>query len=151
MKKLLLTFVLMFAALPSAHASFWDVIEAIAGASNSSSHSQPHRPPSYPYYNVSCTYTDNGWEEHFWGHESCGECLSKHGGCTETCSAEIQTCEAKGVDAAGILVTVSAEGEDRYEAERHAYDSCFYRGLRDCRVETCNSHSEQVSRRECRR
>jgi hypothetical protein len=150
MKKMILTIALAFSIFtPAAHANFWDIIGALAGSSHPSQQG-PSRPGPYPPYNVSCTYTDTGWEEHWGGHNSCGECLSKHGNCYETCSTQTEVCEAKGTDRNGTLVTVSGESPDRYDSERRAYDSCYYHGLQDCRVDICTTREDQVSRRLCR-
>jgi len=150
MKKMILAFALIFSVIPHvANADFWDVIGGIYEIKHP--RPQPSR-PNYPGYgDVTCTYTDTGWEEHYRGHNSCGECLREHGNCIETCSIDNQICEAKGYDRYGQLVTVTGESPDRWEAERRAYDSCYYRGLRDCRIEKCESREERVSQRNCRR
>ncbi len=156
MKKMILICALVFSVMPfAAKAGFWDVVGAIYDAKHPHPQPQPNYPPPYypgGYYpgQVSCTYTDTGWEEHFRGHNSCGECLQAHGNCNETCYAENQICEATGVDQFGKQVTVTGESSDRGDAERRAYDSCYYHGLRDCRVQKCDSEQQQISKRLCR-
>jgi hypothetical protein len=151
MTKLLLSLLLLFAVTPQfAKADIWEVIGTINDIRHPSPR-PPRRPPPPSWGgHITCTASDRGWEEHWGGHHSCGECLSKHGECVETCTAETQVCQAKGLDWNGQLVTVTGESSDRWDAERRAWDSCQYRGLRDCRVESCESRDEQISRRSCR-
>src|SRR4051812_22266125 len=98
MKKLLVTLMLMamsFQAHATDAADIIGIIGAIAGANNQSDNNnyQPNYPP--PGYGVRCEYKDTGWEEHR-PHYSCGECLSQHGNCNETCYADTWSCRAVG-------------------------------------------------------
>ncbi|MBV2167903.1 MAG: hypothetical protein KUL82_04265 [Bdellovibrio sp.] len=116
---------------------------------------RPDRPAPYPggggRPNVTCSYSDDGWEEHWRGHNSCQECLSKHGNCNETCNATFTVCQAEGTDYRGYKMTLEGRGNYRYEAERQAMDLC-QRSYRygNCRITNCNDRSERVSQRRCR-
>ena len=105
--------------------------------------------PSRP--NISCTYTDTGWEEHWGGHRSCQECLSKHDNCNETCSADYYVCKAQGTDYRGYVMNLETRADSRYDAERQVMDLCQYNyRYANCHVTTCDSHSDTVSRRSCK-
>lgn len=95
-----------------------------------------------------CSAADKGWEEHFGGHRTCGECLQKHGKCVETCSLDYYDCEAQGRDSRGASIVVSGSGEDRFEAERNALRRCD-RYFTGCSVSSCSSKSQTVSRKDC--
>ncbi|WII73582.1 hypothetical protein QJS83_06815 [Bdellovibrio sp. 22V] len=98
---------------------------------------------------VTCSATDDGWEEHWGGHRDCRECLKKHGDCIETCSAKFYTCQAEGIDYRGYRTTIEGRGDYRYSAEREAIDRCQYR-YDNCRIVSCSETNETVSRRSCR-
>lgn len=99
--------------------------------------------------NVTCSATDNGWEEHWGGHRDCSSCLAKHGNCTERCEATYYTCKAEGTDYRGYAMTMEARGDSRFYTEREAMDRCQYR-YQNCRITNCSESSETVSRRSCR-
>lgn len=103
------------------------------------------RPPA-----VTCDARDRGYEEHWGGHGSCGECLSRHGECIETCSEILTVCEAEGRDRTGYVRAFRGQGRDRWEAERDALDTCYYRGFDYCRVTRCQNEQQIISRRDCR-
>lgn len=98
---------------------------------------------------VTCAAYDTGWEEHFGGHSSCGACLSKHGECVEVCSAQQYECTATGTDRMGRTSSYTATAPDRRSAEMSAINAC-YRRASNCRVDSCDTREEQVSRRSCR-
>ncbi|HEY8271253.1 MAG TPA: hypothetical protein VIG33_10230 [Pseudobdellovibrionaceae bacterium] len=100
--------------------------------------------------NVQCSATDSGWEEHWGGHGSCGECLQIHGNCTETCSRSYNVCQAEGIDQSGRRFTTEGRGEIRYQAEDDAMRACYYYRYQNCRIVSCNQNNETVSRRSCR-
>ncbi|KYG69479.1 hypothetical protein AZI87_09880 [Bdellovibrio bacteriovorus] len=104
---------------------------------------EPHRP------NITCSATDDGWEEHWGGHGSCRECLAKHGNCVETCKSSFYSCTAEGTDYRGYRMTMQGRGPDRYSSERDAIYQCQYR-YNNCRIVSCSETSETVSRRDCR-
>ncbi|AHZ86730.1 hypothetical protein [Bdellovibrio bacteriovorus] len=113
---------------------------------------KPDRPGDRPGYGrpqVSCSASDDGWEEHWSGHRDCRECLKKHGNCIETCSAKYYACTAEGVDYRGYRMTIESRGNTQYAAEREAIDRCHYR-YSNCRITSCNEKNETVSRRSCR-
>lgn len=95
-----------------------------------------------------CSAVDRGSEEHWGGHNSCGECLREHGHCVEVCSLSFFTCEARGRDYQGNSISLKGSGSDRYEAERNAINFCE-RNFSNCSVYNCTSDSEQISRAEC--
>lgn len=152
MKKILVTLMLVFTSF-QVQASpdvgdFLDIIGAIAGADREENYS--HYPPPGYYKPIRCNYTDDGWEEHSRGHRSCGECLSYHGNCNETCYSETVSCRAVGTDRWGQQRSVEAQGDDRWMAEGRAMEYCRYQGLQYCRIERCDSRQQIVSERSCR-
>ena len=158
MKKTIAILILSLFAT-QAQASFWDVVGAVAGAiaeSNNSSNSSgsgysDSRHGSRQGSRISCSYTDDGHEEHSRGHRDCNDCMSKHGKCKETCSASYAVCKVEGRDYRGYAMTVEGKGDSQYEAEREALRRCDRNNYSDCRRVSCNSESETVSRRTCRR
>lgn len=52
---------------------------------------------------TTCSYHDTGWEEHWGGHNSCGECLATHNDCNWSCSTDRYVCTAKGYRSASRL------------------------------------------------
>lgn len=108
---------------------------------------QPGRPG---YGNIQCTAQDNGWEEHWGGHSTCGECVRKHGNCIETCSRNYYVCQVEGIDRNGRRYISEGRAESRYQAEDDAMRACYYYRYQNCRVTSCNQNSETVSRRSCR-
>jgi hypothetical protein len=155
MKKAILIVCMSFFAV-NAQAGFWDIVGAVAGAigDSSSSGSSSSRPDSYDSRHrsrVSCSYTDDGHEEHSRGHRDCNECLNKHGHCKETCSTDYAVCKVEGRDYRGYSMTVEAKADSQYDAERDALRRCDRNNLTDCRRVSCSNESETVSRRTCRR
>lgn len=104
--------------------------------------------PGYPGRGVVCRADDRGWEEHR-SHRSCGECLSLHGRCIETCSISEYRCEAEGFDYRGTPMRFTGQGQDRYQAENEALRNCSYNASR-CQIRGCQESENVVSRRECR-
>jgi hypothetical protein len=111
----------------------------------------PGQPSNPGYGNVTCRANDNGYEEHGGGHYSCGECLSYHGDCTETCSANMYECRVDGYDRSGRLVSFLGRGDDQWRAQDDAMNSCRYNYATNCYVTGCNNRQDTVSRRSCRR
>lgn len=113
-----------------------------------------YRPSPDDYYSrgrVSCSASDNGWEEHWSGHSSCGSCLQSHGSCIEQCHEVRQVCEVQGTDYAGRMITFTARGADRWTAEEEARRQCEWsRDMRSCIVITCREESQLISSRSCR-
>ena len=153
MKKAIVILCLSLFAV-NAQAGFWDIVGAVAGAigdsRGSGSSSRPDQYDSRHRSRVSCSYTDNGYEEHSRGHRDCGECLSKHGRCNETCSTSYAVCKVEGRDYRGYTMTVEAKADSQYEAERDALRRCDRNNYTDCRRIDCRNESETVSRRSCR-
>jgi hypothetical protein len=111
----------------------------------------PRMPERYPQGRVSCSATDNGWEEHWSGHRSCGECVQVHGNCTEKCVEEREVCEVQGVDYQGRTRQYMAIGADRYSAESEARRQCEWdRDNRSCVTTSCRADNRMVSNRSCR-
>lgn len=108
----------------------------------------PGRPGGEYGRGLVCKATDDGWEEHS-AHNSCGECLSLHGRCTETCSEVNYRCEFEGRDYRGNVVRFSAEARDSYRAESDAYRNCAS-SANNCRSLGCQTNERAVSRRQCR-
>lgn len=98
-----------------------------------------------------CSASDNGWEEHFGGHSSCGECLSRHGSCSERCYETSYSCSAVGTRYDGSQDTITAHDRFEYGARDEAMRRCYYSGLRDCHSSYCNTESNLVSSRSCGR
>lgn len=148
MKKLVIAFFAVVQLLSwQARADFFDLI---GGRSDRQPrYDRPYRPPGGGYGRVTCQYVDEGWEEHR-PHHSCQECLSLHGNCLETCYADEYSCQAVGTDSSGNTRTIEAVADEEWMAERRAYDSCYYRGLSNCHVESCDSRRHQISERSCR-
>lgn len=162
MKKAILILCMSLFAV-NAQAGIWDVIGAVAeviGDSNSSGRgssrpdpydSRDSRDSRHQRARVSCSYTDDGHEEHSRGHRDCNDCLSRHGHCKETCSTDYAVCKVEGRDYRGYTLTVEAKADSQYQAERDALRRCDRNNLTDCRRVSCSNESETVSRRSCRR
>jgi hypothetical protein len=99
--------------------------------------------------NYECSASDDGWEEHWGGHSSCSECLSKHGGCHETCYEEYYECTAEGTNDSGFTRQVTERGESEWRTEDRAVDSCRYERLQNCHSKGCNREREKVSTHSC--
>ncbi len=111
-------------------------------------------PTKRPGPNLVCNAHDDGWEEHGGGHGSCGECLSKHGGCYQKCSEVSYSCTAKGTSPSGESVSIQAIGHDRYQTADEALRRCQSSGATNCRSSTysdCNEVLNEVSRTRCQR
>lgn len=158
MKKAIVILCLSLFAV-NAQASFWDVVGAVAGAiaesgsssGNSSSRGSYDSRDRHSRSRVSCTYRDQGHEEHSRGHRSCDECQSRHGKCVEVCSTDFASCKVEGRDYRGYTMTVEAKADSQYQAEREALYRCDRNGWTECRRLSCSNESETVSRRSCRR
>ncbi|MBS1972456.1 MAG: beta-sandwich domain-containing protein [Bdellovibrionales bacterium] len=113
---------------------------------------------SYPFSNrgnqkISCSATDKGWEEHWGGHGSCGECLKKHGECIETCTATDVVVYGTGYDVYGRIAKFEGRGGDSYDARRDMQQVCDYYRLTRCESDPGKSdstNSDVVSRRSCK-
>lgn len=112
----------------------------------------PRPTPGHPRRGVVvCEASDNGWEEHWSGHRSCGECLQAHGRCTERCSEKMEVCEVRGTTYNGSTITFRAAGRDRWDAEREARRQCEWnRDMRSCMTSRCTQESRLISSRQCR-
>lgn len=107
---------------------------------------------SYLGQNVTCRSYDSGWEEHFGGHASCGECTKKHGHCYEECTAVHYTCTAEGERASGqssFTESFQASDASQWRAQDEALDRCYQSGDSNCHSENCNSENEVVSHHNC--
>lgn len=106
--------------------------------------------PGHPGgYGMRCAAYDQGWEEHWGGHGSCGECEARHGRCVEECSYTEFTCIAEG-DYFGRRFQVEGRSWDEYEAQRQAMWECQNRGSRYCRLIGPCYQNDNSYRRECR-
>lgn len=174
MKALIATLVLAISA--PAFADFGKLIGAIAEGieQGQAANSQAafgggyhdHRPgpgpggpgPGYPGYptnrgRLECNASDKGWEEHWFGHSSCMECLQKHGGCIETCQEvrQIYTCRFQAESRDGRGESFEATSDDRRYAEWESENRCYRAGNRYCRYIGCETRDQKevVSRRDC--
>lgn len=111
----------------------------------------PRMPEHYPQGRISCSASDSGWEEHWSGHSTCGECLQRHGACVETCAEMREVCEVRGTDYQGRTRTYMAIGADRWSAESEARRQCEWdRNNQSCSTVTCRADNRTVSSRSCR-
>lgn len=115
--------------------------------------SRPDRPdrPGYPGHDryVTCSARKDGWDKHLLGHGSCQECMSKHDQCIETCSRQNVQCEAQGTDYRGNILRFVGQAGQRSRAENEALKNCSY-NAGNCRVVSCSTQDETISRRYCR-
>lgn len=102
-----------------------------------------------PNWGYQCNYVDAGWEEHRGGHDSCGECLSRHGKCIETCYEEYYECTVEGTDNSGQTREFSVRGSSQWRAEDDAMRRCYDLRYSDCESKGCNQEQEVISRRRC--
>jgi|GEM_PF-6049799 len=111
----------------------------------------PSPTPGYPRQgDVVCEVADRGWEEHR-PHYSCGECLSYHGSCVETCNEVTEVATVQGQDYYGRVFTFEGSGRSRWEAEQEARRNCEWnRDIRNCYVVSNRTATRILSRRECR-
>jgi hypothetical protein len=128
-----------------------DIIEKIVDASDSRSTRHDRYRGDYRRGagRLSCNYSDKGWEEHFSGHSSCGDCLADHGECVERCYEEYYTCTARGTDYYGRVEVVRGMSDREWQAEDEALNECSYRRLSNCRIQNCDRDNELVSSRNC--
>lgn len=101
-----------------------------------------------------CTASDRGWEEHWSGHSSCGECLRKHGKCVERCYEKEYRVTVTGLVRDRWNNTereeeFSAYGHSEWDAEDRALRDCRYRDAYDCRVKSRDTENREVSSRSC--
>lgn len=113
---------------------------------------EPRRlPPRYPQGHITCSAQDKGWEEHWSGHRSCGECVRHHGKCVETCQELRELCEVQGQDYYGRIRIYRAVSADRRSAEYEAIRQCQWdRDNRSCSIVSCRSDNRTISTRSCR-
>lgn len=113
---------------------------------------QPRRlPQRYPQGRISCSASDRGWEEHWSGHNSCGDCLRHHGSCVEKCVELRKVCEVQGSDFQGRIRTYVAIGADQWSAESEARRQCEWdRNNRSCITLSCRDDNRTISTRNCR-
>ena len=100
--------------------------------------------------NISCAATDAGFEEHWGGHRSCGECLAQHGRCIETCQTNSFVCHAEGLSRFGRDTFEAYSDRSEAEARDEALDRCYDSGARNCRAIRCDSNRQIVSQNSCR-
>jgi hypothetical protein len=114
--------------------------------------SYPPQPEQYPQTgNLYCRSSGLGFESHGAGHFSCGECLSWHAQCLETCREESFECEVQGQDYWGRLVLFRALGSDRFSAERESLRRCEWdRNVRSCMLVRCQPRHQIISQHSCR-
>jgi len=96
-----------------------------------------------------CQATDDGWEEHFGGHSSCGACLREHQDCTMRCYEDQFTAVAEGRNQYGELETVTAMDRDRLYAGERALDRCYSQRLSNCRIVDTDTDSRLVRSERC--
>lgn len=115
----------------------------------------PGYPPPYYPPDVICHADDDGTEEHWGGHRTCGECLAHHGGCIETCERQVNyaECTVDGRDYYGRVQRFIATGYDYQDAQYRAMDQCYRSGYRDCIYSGCRNvqDRQEISRRQCYR
>lgn len=99
-------------------------------------------------YDIKCGYSDKGYEEHWGGHNSCHECLQKHGKCIERCYEEETTCTAEGIRN-GYTQQFSVTDKNSWRTEERAVRQCELSGYDDCRLIKCESDDRLVSRQRC--
>lgn len=145
MRYILILFMGLFLLQPSAQAAgvddLIDIIGGVIGKRPNPGHGGGHRD------GIRCSAQDRGWEEHLGGHRSCGECISRHGSCVETCEFTEWNCEVEG-RRWGRTAVFEGYGYSQYEAEREAFENCERRGARFCRRLECRGH-DRSERREC--
>lgn len=148
MRSVLVLFMGMFLMqAPAQAAGVNDLIDIIGGViGNRPGHGPGH---DGPREGVRCSAQDRGWEEHFGGHRSCGECMDRHGSCVETCEYSEWTCVVEG-QRWGRRAEFEGYGYSDREAEREAYRNCEDRGARFCHRVSCHSQN-RAERRECDR
>lgn len=100
--------------------------------------------------NVTCRAFDEGWEEHWGGHSTCGDCLSRHGGCYEKCTTESYRCTVKMTMSDGSVREFRGSGQDRWDAENEASRQCSWSHGGSCSFPECTTDTQVVSQRDCR-
>jgi hypothetical protein len=120
----------------------------------------PNRPAPYPgqpypnppsYGPVTCISADYSYEQHPGAHYSCGECLSYHYNCLETCRSYEVDCQVERRDFFGRSSVVYGRGYDQWQAQDDAVRNCRNQPLTaSCRVMGCYQQSNIVSQRSCR-
>lgn len=101
-----------------------------------------------------CTYQDKGWEEHWRGHDSCQDCLRKHGKCVETCYSKSYKVKVTGSVRDYWNNSEREEeflgyGESEWRAESEAIQACQYRNASNCQVANRDTESREISRSTC--
>lgn len=128
----------LFVSLFALVASMAIFSEAHAGGGGSSDRGS--------YY---CAAFDNGWEEHGGGHDSCGECKSAHGNCSERCYQKTYTCVAEGSDRDGKVTKNEGYSDlSESDARNQALNRCSYYN-NSCRIASCSESERQTSSRSC--
>lgn len=101
---------------------------------------------------LTCTYSDSGWEEHWSGHRSCGECLREHDNCEVRCYSSTYSCTAKGTDSSGRAMESRASSDhSEADARNRAMEFCRASGGLSCQVADCTEDSNLKSRDVCRK
>ena len=108
-----------------------------------------HRPGNGYNSGLRCQATDNGWEEHFGGHSSCGACLREHQDCTLKCYQDEYVATAEGRNRNGELVRVTAMDRDDFNAREKALERCCRSRLDNCYVIDTDTNSRLVRSDRC--
>ncbi|OFZ25701.1 MAG: hypothetical protein A2381_00090 [Bdellovibrionales bacterium RIFOXYB1_FULL_37_110] len=96
-----------------------------------------------------CQATDDGWEEHFGGHSSCGACLREHEDCTMRCYEDEVVATAEGRNQYGEIQTVTAMDRDSIYARERALDRCYNQRLSNCTIVDTDTNSRLVRSERC--
>ena len=108
-----------------------------------------HRPGNGYNQGLRCQATDNGWEEHFGGHQSCNACLREHENCTLKCYQDEFVAIAEGRNQYGELVRVRAMDRDEFYARERALEQCYRSRLDNCYVIDTDTNSRLVRSDRC--
>lgn len=105
--------------------------------------------------NITCNAVDAGFEEHPGGHFDCFSCLSRHGQCIETCSANeyVVTVQGEVYDfntRRTYLQPYYGYGQDQWAAENDAFRQCQWARAERCGVVRRDFNPREISRNYCR-
>lgn len=113
---------------------------------------------------MSCFGSDNGWEEHRYGHggrgwsprQACEDCRRHHGSCNYRCTEPAFQCRAEWQGDDGTVRSYEGRPRrDRYDAEDEAVNRCRdaewnNRTSGRCRPVDCRREDEVVESGRCR-